>query len=93
MELKRKLKIKHPISGTDRTRDVIYLHDNELSCLSCGEKTTYTEHLDGDYYVGPSSYCISCHSRFTYQINGKALPISEALEKANTRPTEGEKDE
>lgn len=36
-------------------------------CLNCGVAEVYTEHSEGDYYVGPTSVCLACCATFTFQ--------------------------
>lgn len=39
--------------------------NNDLYCPNCGNKGVYEETGDGDYYEGPSMYCIECKTEFS----------------------------
>lgn len=41
------------------------LGDTDLYCPNCGIKNVKVETGEGDYYQGPSYYCLSCVHSFT----------------------------
>lgn len=47
-----------------------YLEDTNIHCPSCGVKNVKVENTEGDYYVGPEYYCLSCRYSFTFQAGG-----------------------
>ena len=54
-----------------------YDHDEALFCPHCGEKTVYVEQGAGDYYVGPTHLCVSCH--FSFSLPGGAKSTGTEL--------------
>jgi DNA-directed RNA polymerase subunit RPC12/RpoP len=43
----------------------------EIHCPECGDKNVWVETCEGDYYLGPTNYCISCGHKFSYSSYGK----------------------
>jgi DNA-directed RNA polymerase subunit RPC12/RpoP len=47
------------------------LVDAEIHCPECGVKNVQVETCDGDYYLGPTYYCLSCKHEFGYHSWGQ----------------------
>lgn len=47
-------------------------------CPNCGQKSVHVEKGEGDYYHGPSYYCLACKLSFTF--NGRICDNLEVKE-------------
>lgn len=47
-----------------------YLEDTDYFCPNCGKQSVFVENCEGDYYLGPTHYCIECKFEFSMPSGG-----------------------